>query len=162
MGFKIEHGPRFCIREVYNYKRCLVANDDSESKCIDEQQNVLGICPGFALDMIKNRNLQKLKMEQINNKKYKEAMVVGEYNVGRTVANVPRRTWSDGSRQNLRPDTLWADDRYVDVTQKEIDEARARIKDRREKRGDKFDDKLHIESYDRRFEEPPREIPLYP
>jgi len=57
-------------------------------------------------------------------------MVVGEYNIGRTVANVPRKTWGDGTRQNLRPDTLWADDRYVDVTQKEVDEAKARIKRR--------------------------------
>jgi hypothetical protein len=70
-------------------------------------------------------------------------MTVGEYNIGRTVANVPNKKWSDGARQNLRPDTIWADDRYVDVTQKEIDEAKARIKKRREERGQPIDTKLH-------------------
>jgi hypothetical protein len=32
----------------------------------------------------------------MNNKKYKESMEVPLYNSGRTVANVPRKSWSDG------------------------------------------------------------------
>jgi hypothetical protein len=32
----------------------------------------------------------------MNNKKYKEVMEVASYNSGRTVANVPRKSWSDG------------------------------------------------------------------
>ena len=100
-------------------------------------------------------------MEAINNKKYREAMSVSEYNIGRTVADVPRKTWNDGCRQNLRPDTLWADDRYVDVTQKEIDEAKARVKARRQSRNQTFDTTLHVPHYDRKFEEPPKQSPLY-
>ncbi len=50
------------------------------------------------------------------NKKYNEVMNVPSYNQGRTVADVPRKSWEDGNKQNLRPNTLWADDRYADVT----------------------------------------------
>lgn len=51
-------------------------------------------------------------------------MEVSTYNRGRTVSDVPLRSWEDGSRHNLRPDTLWADDRYADVTQEEINAAK--------------------------------------
>lgn len=43
-------------------------------------------------------------------------MEVPSYNQGRTVADVPLRSWEDGERQNLRPATMWADDRYADIT----------------------------------------------
>ena len=91
----------------------------------------MAICPGFSLDAMRNNNRQKMKMEALNNQMYRDVMVVPDYNRGRTVANVPRKNWNDGTRQNLRPDTLWADDRYVDVTQKEIDAAKERVKKRR-------------------------------
>lgn len=44
-------------------------------------------------------------------------MQVGEYNKGRSMADVDdsKRT-IHGSRKFLRPNTLWADDRYVNVT----------------------------------------------
>ena len=45
-------------------------------------------------------------------------MEVSSYNAGRTVANVPRKTWDDGKANKLRPDTMWYDDRYVDINQK--------------------------------------------
>ena len=32
-----------------------------------------------------------------------------------------------GTRHHLRPDTMWADDRYVKVTQKDINEAKERV-----------------------------------
>ena len=92
--------PRFCVRQVQHYKRCLVANNDNKDKCKDEQEDVLAICPGFSLDIMKDNNLQKLKMEAINNQRYRNAMVVSDYNRGRTVANVPRKTWNDGNRNN--------------------------------------------------------------
>ena len=81
---------------------------------------------------MKERKLSHLKVEALNNKKYREVMDVPSYNKGRTVANVPLKSWVDGSRQNLRPNTLWADDRYADVTQEEVDAAKERIKKRRE------------------------------
>ena len=54
-------------------------------------------------------------------------MKVSEYNKGRTVANVSTKTWRDGERDKLRPDTMYADDRYINVTQADIDAAKARI-----------------------------------
>jgi hypothetical protein len=48
-------------------------------------------------------------------------MEVPDYNQGRTVADVPLKRWSDGERSSLRPNSIWADDRYVDITQKEVD-----------------------------------------
>ena len=51
-------------------------------------------------------------------------MEVPDYNRGKTVADVPQRTWSDGERSKLRPNSMWADDRFADITQKEIDEAK--------------------------------------
>lgn len=60
-------------------------------------------------------NLAKLKQEGMNNQKYRKVMEVPTYNKGRTVADVPRRSWIDGSL--YRPPTLWADDRYADITE---------------------------------------------
>ena len=54
-------------------------------------------------------------------------MKVSDYNKGRTVSNVSSKTWRDGERDKLRPDTMYADDRYADVTQSDIDAAKARI-----------------------------------
>jgi len=58
-------------------------------------------------------------------------MEVGEYNKGRTVASISTKSWVDGTRDKLRPDTMWADDRYVDTTQKDINEAKARVAERK-------------------------------
>ncbi len=65
-----------------------------------------------------------MRIEALNNQKYRRAMEVPDYNQGRTVANVPRRTWIDGNADNLRPDSMWIDDRYVDITQAEVDQAK--------------------------------------
>ena len=75
--------------------------------------------------------LQKAQILAIDNHTYREAMKVGDYNKGRTVANISTKSWADGTREKLRPDTMWADDRYVDITQKEINEAKARVAERK-------------------------------
>ena len=51
----------------------------------------------------------------MNNQKYRKVMEIPSYNQGRTVADVKGRSWFDGSA--LRPSTLWADDRYADITE---------------------------------------------
>lgn len=70
---------------------------------------------------MKENQLLKLKLEAQANIKYRNSIAVPEYNQGRTIADVPQRTWQDGERSKLRPNSIWADDRYVDITQKEID-----------------------------------------
>jgi len=57
-------------------------------------------------------------------------MEVPSYNYGRTVADVPLRNWTDGERTKLRPNSIWADDRYVDITQQEVNDAKERVKRR--------------------------------
>lgn len=57
-------------------------------------------------------------------------MEVSSYNQGRTVANVPRRSWSDGQADKLRPDSMWIDDRYADINQADVDAAKLRVKAR--------------------------------
>ena len=39
-------------------------------------------------------------------------MSVSGYNKGRSVADLTPKTWKDGARKNLRPDSYWSDDRY--------------------------------------------------
>lgn len=107
---------------------------------------------------MKEKKLCYMKVEALNNKKYREVMEVPKYNKGRTVANVPLKSWVDGERENLRPNTLWADDRYVDVTQEEVNAAKERIKKRREMEQPKL---AGLPKYDRKYEAPPSGIPLY-
>ena len=89
-------------------------------------------------------------------------MEVPEYNKGRTIADVPHKNWSDGERSKLRPNSMWADDRYADVTQQEIDEAKQRIRKRNLARGIKPNKDINYETYDRTYEAPSTKIPVYP
>lgn len=90
-------------------------------------------------------------------------MEVAEYNQGRTVANVARKTWVDGTADKLRPDSMWIDDRYVDITQAEIDQAKERIKARQQASGNQHGHEgVHLSLYDRSYEKTPEGIPLYP
>lgn len=89
-------------------------------------------------------------------------MEVPEYNQGRTVANVPKKTWADGTAEHLRPDSMWIDDRYVDITQAEIDQAKERVKAKENAKGIHHHEGVHLNLYDRKFERLPEGIPLYP
>lgn len=122
----------------------------------------MAICPAWALDKMKDNQRLKLKLEAQANLRYRRAMEVPEYNQGRTVADVPLRSWSDGERSKLRPNSIWADDRYADITQKDVDEAKERVKRRNLARGHQADTSVHIAPYDRTFEAPSTKIPLYP
>jgi len=43
-------------------------------------------------------------------------MEVSDFNRGRDVSEVSDKTWIHGTRHHLRPDTMWADERYSKVT----------------------------------------------
>lgn len=154
--------PRFCQRTIAAYKRCLVSNEDSEAKCAPEQVNILGVCPNFALDGLRQKKLITMKNEAINNQLYREVMDVPAYNKGRTVANTTRRTWNDGTADKLRSDSMWIDDRYVDINEEEINQAKARVDKRNAAKGHTVDQSINFELYDRTFERPPENTPLYP
>lgn len=82
--------------------------------------------------------MDKRKFEEIQRRQYREAMEVSPYNKGRTVRDISNRTYVHGTRQYLRPDTIWADDRYSDVTQEDIDAARVRYAERLKREGRKL------------------------
>ncbi len=48
-------------------------------------------------------------------------MKVSDYNLGRSVKDIDgSKKKIHGTRAHLRPDTIWADERYLDVTYEEI------------------------------------------
>ncbi len=89
-------------------------------------------------------------------------MEVADYNQGRTVANAARKTWKDGTASKLRSDSMWTDDRYVDVNQSEIDQAKQRLRARSDAKGHHGHEGVHLELYNRVYERTPEGIPLYP
>jgi hypothetical protein len=111
---------------------------------------------------MKDNQRLKLKLEAQANLKYRRSTEVAEYNQGRTVADVPLRSWTDGERSRLRPNSIWADERYIDITQKEVDEAKERVRRRNLSRGHQADTSVHIAPYDRVYEAPSTKTPLYP
>jgi len=61
-------------------------------------------------------------------------MEVSPYNKGRTVNDVDGdKLWIHGTRNHLRPDTMWPDNRYSKITQSEINEAKKRYNERLER-----------------------------
>eukprot|EP01016_Furgasonia_blochmanni_P021905 TRINITY_DN2401_c0_g1_i1.p2 TRINITY_DN2401_c0_g1~~TRINITY_DN2401_c0_g1_i1.p2 ORF type:complete len:321 (-),score=116.07 TRINITY_DN2401_c0_g1_i1:191-1153(-) len=124
--------PRACVRQIQNFKRCAMINGDE--KCEEEINNLMDICPTWALDTMKEKGRFLLKVRAIQNQQYRRAMEVAEYNQGRTPADVSDRTWVDGTRLKLRPDTMWADERYTKITQAEINEAKKRVAEREERK----------------------------
>jgi hypothetical protein len=59
---RYEFFPRHCTRTVDSYKTCLISNDDDKSKCKHEGEDILAICPSWALDKMKENQLLKLKL----------------------------------------------------------------------------------------------------
>ena len=78
------------------------------------------------------------KINVVQDKVLKQAMEVSDYNKGRTVADVSNKTYIHGTRKYLRPDTIWADDRYTDVTHEEIEAAKVRYEQRLASQGRKL------------------------
>jgi hypothetical protein len=167
--------PRGCARARNAYKRCVFIN--GESKCEEEGNDFLAVCPAFVLDGLKELKAQKLKQRGLDAFYYAVAMEVSPYNKGRTIKDVPKNTkWSDGERQNLRPDTLYADDRYANITQEEINAAKVRNAEREAVRRHQTHDHGHHDDhghghhsrpwhhYDKKEAEvkAPQEPPRYP
>lgn len=158
-AFTVEKLPRGCVRTIQNYKRCQMVNGDA--KCKGEAQDILEICPNWALDSIKERTRWTAKVSAMQNIQYFNAMQEASYNKGRTLADVPDKTWIDGTRLHLRPDTMWADARYAKITQAEINEAKKRYQQRESaKHKHKHDE--HHEHYDFKHIERKTPRPLYP
>lgn len=70
------------------------------------------ICPDHVLEGLREKKKWYLRAEVIDNETYKRAMVVGDYNKGKSVSDLELKTWDYGKTANLKSDSLWQDDRY--------------------------------------------------
>jgi hypothetical protein len=75
-GFTFEFFPKHCVRTVETFRTCLIANDDDKKKCEHEGNDILAICPPWALDKMKENNKLRLKLEAAAHHKYKKVLEV--------------------------------------------------------------------------------------
>lgn len=77
-------------------------------------------------------------------------MQVAEYNKGRSMRDVDgSKRKIHGTKAYVRPDTIWADERYLNVTYEEIMEARKKLAEKEGKKD--FKDIYKRPDYDWRF-----------
>lgn len=118
--------PRVCHRYGDIFRRCEAIN--GRNKCSDEAVRFLSVCPNFALDDLRKAKLFHQKAKLIQRQEYFDAMKVSSYNKDRSVADVDiKKDYRSGIAPNLRSDSMWIDDRYADVTQEDINAAKARV-----------------------------------
>lgn len=118
--------PLGCIRARDRFEQCVMLND--RSRCGDEGQNMMEVCPNHVLEEMHRQKLETEFAKQIQIREFEEALRVSSYNVGRTITDVdPSKNFLSGTRKHLRPDSLWADDRYANVTLAEIEAAKERL-----------------------------------
>lgn len=107
-----------------------------------------------------------LKWKAMDAEDYRRNMEVSEYNKGRDVSMVSRKTTIHGTRKYLRPDTLYADERYTNISQEEINAAKARIAAREKAKAKKSHtaDHHHHEEHHSKLDEQEvyKRKPLYP
>jgi len=159
--FTADKLPRACVRTLQTLKRCEMVNGDGQ--CKPQEKDILEICPAWALDELKEKKRFLSKVAAINGNQYRKAMEVSDYNKGRSIKDISDRTWVDGTREHLRPDTMWADERYSKITQAEINEAKQRIEERKKKAGvaqEKAQE--HEHHYDYKHIQIKQAKPLYP
>ena len=124
--FKQEKVPYICEVTKKKFDICKLVN--GESKCETEGNNFLEQCPNFALRIYRKNKIFNEKAKIIQRNEYKESMKVASYNKGRSMKDVSKNVnYALGMASNLRPDSMWADDRYINVTQEEINQARAKL-----------------------------------
>ena len=57
LEFQEEFLPLACERSIQRYKKCLLVN--GEEKCTSDGEELVQICPNFALDLLRKRKLKK-------------------------------------------------------------------------------------------------------
>jgi len=108
---------------------------NGKEKCTEEMKNTVEVCPTWALEKMAEKRRFSRKVQLIQKGEYDRAMTVGDYNEGRTVADISNKTYVHGTRKYLRPDTMWADERYTEVTSDEVKAAKARYEQRLREEG---------------------------
>lgn len=89
---------------------------NGKEKCEKEGNDLVLTCPNFALDMMRKQKIKNMIARSIQTNEMKSALSVPSYNEGRSIKDVDgSKTKIHGTRKYLRPDTMWADERYVNV-----------------------------------------------
>jgi len=100
--------PRGCYKEIRKYQLCTEKSD--KEACVQDKISIMEVCPDHILEGLREKKKHYLRAESIDNETYKRAMVVGDYNRGRSVSDLTMRTWAYG--ETLRTDSTWEDDRW--------------------------------------------------
>lgn len=133
--------PVACVRPLQKFYRCRMIN--GEERCQKEADDFLAQCPNPVLSELRNKKLTQARHRQIQLEDYRKAIEVSDYNKGRSVAAVPANAhWTWGTRSYLRPDSLWADERYSNVTPQEIEEAKKRLGEMNKRFNARLDPKI--------------------
>lgn len=109
-----EFMPRGCARQVRAYKQC--ASEKGASNCFNEKIQIMEVCPDHVLSGMRERRRWYLRAQAIDNQTYRRAMSVSDYNQGRSVSDLQLKSWRDGTRERMRTDSYWSDDRYDPTT----------------------------------------------
>lgn len=134
LSFSPSKVPYVCELRKKELDVCKMFNEGKGKACDSEADTFLQECPNFALRIYRENKIFNEKVKMIQRNEYAQAMALGSYNKGRSLANVSKKsTYSMGMAANLRPDSMWVDDRYVNVTQEDVDKAKAKL---REKNGE--------------------------
>ena len=79
---------------------------------MNEKLSIMEVCPDHVLEGLREKRKWYLRAEAIDNETYKRAMIVGDYNKGKSVSDLTIKDWSYGHVKNMRSDSTWQDDRY--------------------------------------------------
>jgi hypothetical protein len=127
MDFTPPQVPYICEVRRKDLKVCKMFNGE-KGNCTKQENDFLEQCPNFALRTYRGNKMFNEKAKIIQREEYKSAMKVSDYNKGRSMRDVSKNSSYDmGMASNLRPDSMWADDRYINVTQEDVNKARAKL-----------------------------------
>ncbi len=104
--FGISMIPNGCKNEIKQYYSC---KENKGKSCIEEKINIVEVCPKWTLELLREKKKITMKATIIDNKTYREAMKVEDYNKGRSLRDLKDK---NAHLNKIRGDGYWADDRY--------------------------------------------------
>ena len=153
-----EYLPQPCNRALHKYKQCELIN--GKNGCKNEGNNLVEICPNFALDIMRKHKLKNRDNQLTQIEEYNKLMTVSEYNKGRTIKDIDgSKKKIHGTKAYLRPDSIWADERYINVTYEEIMQVRKELAEQGNKVD--FDQIFKKRPYDWKFSIQVENQPIY-
>jgi hypothetical protein len=98
--------PKGCQREILDYRQC---KTQPGQDCTEKKINIVEVCPKWVLEQMRETKKFLMKATVIDNKVYREAMKVEDYNKGRSLRDLKDR---NAHLRKIRRDSYWSDDRY--------------------------------------------------